>query len=716
MYTQCPSCDTVYRVTTEQIKLAKGDVRCGRCQVMFNALERLTDHVPPPRLPGMEPRRQHPDSRSPEAPDPAPEAVTPEAVAPETETPEAGTPEAGTPEAETPEAKTPEAETAEAETPEAETPEAETPEAETPEAETPEAETPEAETPEAETPEAETPEAETAESETPEAETPEAETAEAETPEAETPEAETPEIETPEIETPEFGIPEFEIPAAEAPAAEIPEIESAALQGAAPASPVTEALPAPTEPEAAAEQQRPAPRPRHPMADQVPAGAASAWVAVATLRQPRPRPARAARPPVDPAAAAARAKAAAVAAVMMPAGAPALWNATAAMLEPPPRRPRMRIETAPAEASRPVSRPAVDAPWIPPAAPGAWVATAEMLAPPPRPVLPASSPPQLHLDDEHAATIAGIDVAISPAAFVPAAAASAWHAPREMRGPLRRRTSADIAPKPDVETPAMAAEQANLEDDVRGRHAQAAPEDIEEIVLETAAPSHDASQTESTGIEQPEDAPPADTDAQATVASPRPAEVTLPVSDRFSDDEDDLPEELKLPGRKIPRAWLTWGAAVLGILIIAGAIVHKNRSELMRSPAMASLLGGIYSAIGVTAMPAWEPRQFVIQESSAEADSQGRLVVTASFSNEADFAQPYPILRVTLENRWGQSVSEQDFAPSAYLPNFIDGRLLGAGDRTDAVVSMQVPDREAVGFNLNLCLELDRAAFVCAVD
>lgn len=37
MYTQCPTCKTVFRVTPEQLAAANGKVRCGRCMLVFEA-------------------------------------------------------------------------------------------------------------------------------------------------------------------------------------------------------------------------------------------------------------------------------------------------------------------------------------------------------------------------------------------------------------------------------------------------------------------------------------------------------------------------------------------------------------------------------------------------------------------------------------------------------------------------------------------------------
>ena len=57
MRTRCPDCQTVFRVTPEQLKARAGKVRCGHCQSVFNALDTLLDEentatlavpVPPP--------------------------------------------------------------------------------------------------------------------------------------------------------------------------------------------------------------------------------------------------------------------------------------------------------------------------------------------------------------------------------------------------------------------------------------------------------------------------------------------------------------------------------------------------------------------------------------------------------------------------------------------------------------------------------------------
>jgi predicted Zn finger-like uncharacterized protein len=45
MFTQCPQCDTVFRIYAEQLAQARGQVRCGICEHSFNALENLSENL-----------------------------------------------------------------------------------------------------------------------------------------------------------------------------------------------------------------------------------------------------------------------------------------------------------------------------------------------------------------------------------------------------------------------------------------------------------------------------------------------------------------------------------------------------------------------------------------------------------------------------------------------------------------------------------------------
>jgi predicted Zn finger-like uncharacterized protein len=71
MRTRCPACSTVFRVTSEQLRLKAGKVRCGHCQAVFNAFDEFLpeDHSPE--------SRSQPAASVVESREPAPEAWPP---------------------------------------------------------------------------------------------------------------------------------------------------------------------------------------------------------------------------------------------------------------------------------------------------------------------------------------------------------------------------------------------------------------------------------------------------------------------------------------------------------------------------------------------------------------------------------------------------------------------------------------------------------------
>ncbi len=57
MYTKCPECRAVFRVTTEQLQMADGLVRCGICDGVFNGKEHIEEnHDPNAVTEGWQPR------------------------------------------------------------------------------------------------------------------------------------------------------------------------------------------------------------------------------------------------------------------------------------------------------------------------------------------------------------------------------------------------------------------------------------------------------------------------------------------------------------------------------------------------------------------------------------------------------------------------------------------------------------------------------------
>ncbi len=46
MYTQCEQCKAIFRVNMREVTVAKGQLRCGECNAIFNATKSLSTTMP----------------------------------------------------------------------------------------------------------------------------------------------------------------------------------------------------------------------------------------------------------------------------------------------------------------------------------------------------------------------------------------------------------------------------------------------------------------------------------------------------------------------------------------------------------------------------------------------------------------------------------------------------------------------------------------------
>jgi len=156
-----------------------------------------------------------------------------------------------------------------------------------------------------------------------------------------------------------------------------------------------------------------------------------------------------------------------------------------------------------------------------------------------------------------------------------------------------------------------------------------------------------------------------------------------------------------------PSAVLRWlrklmlPALLLGL---AALIIHSQRGALMRQPTLAPVLGGIYGIMGINVEPTWQVAAYRIVDSAAEIDGGGDLQVMVTFVNEAPFPQPYPVLRVSLEDRWGDEIGSREIDPRTYVAGFADGRMMPPGEPVAGRATVTAPPTAAVGFRLDLCL------------
>ncbi len=184
------------------------------------------------------------------------------------------------------------------------------------------------------------------------------------------------------------------------------------------------------------------------------------------------------------------------------------------------------------------------------------------------------------------------------------------------------------------------------------------------------------------------------------------------------DENLGIPELLLRDAPPPRRAVRLWGsAAILLALALALQVAHRNREWLAANAPFGAALRSAYAQLGSPLptpanLAAYQLRQWGV---TGDPNANGALHVRASILNTAAEFQPYPLLRVTLEDRFGNRIGSRDFEAAEYLgrPTV---KSLAPGERVDATVNLLDPGKNAEGFEIDVCLRGTDRKVVCAGD
>jgi hypothetical protein len=172
------------------------------------------------------------------------------------------------------------------------------------------------------------------------------------------------------------------------------------------------------------------------------------------------------------------------------------------------------------------------------------------------------------------------------------------------------------------------------------------------------------------------------------------------------------------PDQGADRQVLAWTlGALLLAMTLAIQIVHHFRQDLVRHPQVGPPLAALYERLGVGLSPNWDPRAFELRQwGGPGADAvAGQLSVHASITNRAQFAQPLPLLRVEVQDRFGGDIATRDFEPREYLKDpAMATRMLAPGAGAEANLELVDPGTDAVGYRLDVCLRESDKLLRCA--
>ena len=145
--------------------------------------------------------------------------------------------------------------------------------------------------------------------------------------------------------------------------------------------------------------------------------------------------------------------------------------------------------------------------------------------------------------------------------------------------------------------------------------------------------------------------------------------------------------------------WL-WFALVLLTLILLLQITLADRKRLAADPDWRPVVIALCNVLGCS-VPAWqEPKAFTMLDRNVRpnAQSPGTLDVTATFRNDARWAQAWPTVLVKLSDADGRTIGARAITPADYLADPAPSTELVPGQSARMAVQVHEPDGGAVAF------------------
>jgi predicted Zn finger-like uncharacterized protein len=171
-----------------------------------------------------------------------------------------------------------------------------------------------------------------------------------------------------------------------------------------------------------------------------------------------------------------------------------------------------------------------------------------------------------------------------------------------------------------------------------------------------------------------------------------------------------------------PSARLRYGiiaGIVLLVLLLAVQLMHQSRETLAMIPAFSNSVGKIYRAIGQPVQPAWDITGWRFEAAKDVTDIEtnaGELVVYSRLGNNSDGPLPYPLIGISLTDRFEETIGSRMLDPAEYLPTDLDPRkLVEPGNTFNAVITIKSASENATGFKLNVCYRLSNGQLRCAI-
>lgn len=157
---------------------------------------------------------------------------------------------------------------------------------------------------------------------------------------------------------------------------------------------------------------------------------------------------------------------------------------------------------------------------------------------------------------------------------------------------------------------------------------------------------------------------------------------------------------------------------LLLLLSLTGQFVHNSREWLATYGMFNQTLAPVYRSLGKPVRPQWDVRGWRFETTSGGTDESGStLTIQSRIANRSQSSLPYPLVHVSLTDRWEETIGSRLLEPKEYLAGNADPRRpLAPGERFTAVITIESPSPDATGFKLNVCYRESQGVVRCAVE
>ncbi len=167
-----------------------------------------------------------------------------------------------------------------------------------------------------------------------------------------------------------------------------------------------------------------------------------------------------------------------------------------------------------------------------------------------------------------------------------------------------------------------------------------------------------------------------------------------------------------------PRILMIVGGVVLA-LVLAGQYIHSQRETLATQSWFATAIAPIYTSLGMPVTPDWDIKgwQFEATSGSTGGSSGDLLTISSRVSNRSSQTLPYPLVHVSLTDRYQEVIGSRILEPGEYLADGAgSGGGVAAGGNFTATITIAETSAEATGFNLNVCYPEPGGRVRCAIE